>query len=181
MTSKAYGQVAGVVEAYDFSVFRVIGDIGGGRGHLLQRVLMSAPAARGVLFDQQHVVEQASGVRSDRLTLQAGDFFKGDLPVCDAYLLMEVIHDWNDQDATKILRNVRSAAPAHSKLLIIEAIIAEDPGLSWPKTLDLWMLAIGGKQRTCQEYAELFANARFSFTRQIDTQAGVSIIEGIPA
>ena len=94
---------------------------------------------------------------------------------------MEVIHDWNDEDATKILRNVRSAAPAHSKLLIIEAIIADDPGLSWPKTLDLWMLAIGGKQRTCQEYAELFANARFSFTRQIDTQAGVSIIEGIPA
>ena len=181
MTSKAYGQVAGVVGAYDFSAFGVIGDIGGGRGHLLQRVLMSAPAARGVLFDQQHVVEQASGVRSDRLTLQAGDFFKGDLPVCDAYLLMEVIHDWNDEDATKILRNVRSAAPAHSKLLIIEAIIAEDPGLSWPKTLDLWMLAIGGKQRTCQEYAELFANAGFSFTRQIDTQAGVSIIEGIPA
>lgn len=181
MTSKAYGQVAGVVGAYDFSAFGVIGDIGGGRGHLLQRVLMSAPGARGVLFDQQHVVEQASGVRSDRLTLQAGNFFKGDLPVCDAYLLMEVIHDWNDQDATKILRNVRSAAPAHSKLLIIEAIIAEDPGLSWPKTLDLWMLAIGGKQRTRQEYAELFANAGFSFTRQIDTQAGVSIIEGIPA
>ena len=65
--------------------------------------------------------------------------------------------------------------------LIIEAIIADDPGLSWPKTLDLWMLAIGGKQRTCQEYAELFANAGFSFTRQIDTQAGVSIIEEIPA
>ena len=43
------------------------------------------------------------------------------------------------------------------------------------------MLAIGGKQRTRQEYAELFANAGFSFTRQIDTQAGVSIIEGIPA
>ena len=180
MTAKAYGQVEGVVGAYDFSAFGVIGDIGGGRGHLLQRVLMSAPAARGVLFDQQHVVDQASGVRSDRLTLQAGDFFKGDLPVCDAYLLMEVIHDWNDEDATKILRNVRSAAPAHSKLLIIESIIAEEPGLSWPKTLDLWMLAIGGKQRTRQEYAELFANTGFSFTRQIDTQAGVSIIEGMP-
>ena len=121
--------------------------IRGGRGHLSQRVLMSAPAARGVLFDQQHVVEQASCLRSDRLALQAGDFFKGGLPVCDAYLLMEVIHGWNDEAATKILRNVRSAAPAHSKLLIIEAIIAEDPGLSWPKTLDLWMLAIGGKQR----------------------------------
>ena len=118
------------------------------------------------------MIEQASGVRSDRRSLQAGDFFKGDLPVCDAYLLMEVIHDWNDEDARKILKNVRSAAPAHAKLLIIEAIVAEAPGPSWPKTLDLWMLAIGGKQRTLQQYTELFTNAGFSFTRQIDTPAG---------
>ncbi len=181
MTAKAYGQVAAVVGAYDFSGFGVIGDIGGGRGHLLQSVLMSTPGARGVLFDQPHVVQQASSARSDRLTLQAGDFFKGDLPVCDAYLLMEVIHDWDDEHATKILKNVRSAAPAHAKLLIIEAIVAENPDPSWPKTLDLWMLAIGGKQRTQHEYAELCTNAGFSFTRQINTAAGVSIIEGIPA
>lgn len=43
------------------------------------------------------------------------------------------------------------------------------------------MLAIGGKQRTRQEYAELLTDAGFRFTRQVDTQAGVSIIEGIPA
>src|SRR5256885_2172523 len=104
---------------------------------------MRGPGARGALFDRPHGVQQPSGARSDRVTLQAGDFFTDDLPVCDAYLLMEVIHDWDDEHATKILRNVRSAAPAHTKLLIIEAIVAEDPGPSWPKTLDMWMLAIG--------------------------------------
>jgi len=181
MTAKAYGQVAGVVAAYDFSGFSVIGDIGGGRGHLLQGVLMSAPGARGVLFDQPHVIQQASGAASDRLTLQAGDFFHDDLPACDAYLIMEVIHDWDDGHATKILKKVRSAAPAHAKLLIIEAIVAGDPGPSWPKTLDMWMLAIGGKQRTQQEYAELLAGAGFHFTREIDTHTGASIIEAVPA
>lgn len=180
MTAKAYGQVAGVVAAYDFSDFKVIGDIGGGRGHLLQGVLRSAASATGVLFDQPHVIQQASSVASDRLTLQAGDFFTDDLPACDAYLLMEVIHDWDDEQATRILRSVRSAAPTHAKVLIIEAIVADDPGPGWPKTLDMWMLAIGGKQRTQQEYADLLANARFKFTREIDTHAGASIIEAVP-
>ena len=69
---------------------------------------------------------------------------------------------------------------AHAKLLIIEAIVAEDPGPSWPKTLDMWMLAIGGKQRTQHEYAELLNDAGFHFTREIDTHAGASIIEAVP-
>jgi hypothetical protein len=142
-------------------------------------VLASAPSARGVLFDQPHVI-QASAAASNRLTLQAGDFFTDDLPGCDVYLLMDVIHDWDDDHATKILRSVRSAAPAHAKVLIIEALIPEDADPSWYKTLDIWMLAIGGKQRTLREHAALLANAGFEFTREIDTHAGASIVEAIP-
>jgi hypothetical protein len=46
-----------------------------------------------VLFDLPHVIEDAADMAFDRLTLQAGDFFKDSLPVCDAYLVMEIIHD----------------------------------------------------------------------------------------
>jgi hypothetical protein len=179
MTAKAHGQIAGVVRAYDFSGFGLIGDIGGGRGHLLQAVLARAPRARGVLFDLPHAIE-AGDVASDRITLQAGDFFKDRLPTCDAYLIMEVIHDWDDEHARAILRSVRAAAPAHARLLIIEAIVPEDPGPNWAKTLDIWMLVIGGKQRTRQEYADLLAEAGFRFTREVDTGAGASIIEAVP-
>jgi O-methyltransferase len=181
MTAKAYAQVPGVPSAYDFSQFKTIGDIGGGRGHLLQAVLASAPDAKGVLFDQPHVIQQASAIKSDRLSLQAGDFFKDDLPVCDAYLLMEVIHDWDDEHSRRILESVHAAAPAHAKVLIIEQMISDDSGPSWPRTLDLWMLAISGKQRTRQEYAALLAAGGFEFIREIDTRAGVSIIEGVRA
>jgi hypothetical protein len=181
MTAKAYAQVPGVPSAYDFSQFKTIGDIGGGRGHLLQAVLASAPDAKGVLFDQPHVIQQASAIKSDRLSLQAGDFFKDDLPVCDAYLLMEVIHDWDDEHSRRILESVHAAAPAHAKVLIIEQMISDDSGPSWPRTLDLWMLAISGKQRTRQEYAALLASGGFEFIREIDTRAGVSIIEGVRA
>jgi hypothetical protein len=180
MTAKAHGQIAGVLGAYDFSRFGLIGDIGGGRGHLLKAVLARAPQARGVLFDLPHVTDAAADVASERITLQAGDFFKGPLPACDAYLIMEVIHDWDDGQARTILRNVRSAAPAHAKLLIVEAIVPDHPGPNWAKTLDICMMVIGGKQRTRKEYAELLSGAGFRFIREIDTRAGISIIEAVP-
>jgi hypothetical protein len=180
MTAKAHGQVAGVVAAYDFSGFGVIGDIGGGRGHLLQAVLASAPNASGILFDQPHVVQEASEVKSDRLKLQPGDFFTDDLPACDAYLIMEVIHDWDDAASTRILGAVRRAAPRHAKVLLIEAILPDDAGPNWPKTLDMVMLTIGGRQRTEREYSALLKGCGFSMTRAIDTGAGVSIIEAVP-
>jgi hypothetical protein len=112
MAGKARGQVAGVLAAYDFAGFSTISDIGGGRGHLLRAILDAVPTARGVLFDQLHVIAEAEGLASARLTLQAGDFFTDALPVCDAYLLMEVIHDWEDAEALAILRAVRRAAPS---------------------------------------------------------------------
>lgn len=178
MVAKAHAHIAGVLAAYDFSGFEVIGDIGGGRGHLLSAILERAPTARGVLFDLAHVVEDAAGARSSRLTRQAGDFFQDPLPVCDAYLVMEVIHDWSDAQSVSILKAIRRAAPSHAKLLLIEEMIPDDPGPSWPMMLDIHMLAlIGGKQRTRREYEALFDAAGFTFKREIDTGAGISILE----
>lgn len=180
MAAKAHGQVAGVLASYDFSRFGTIGDIGGGRGHLLQAILDAVPGARGVLFDLPHVVAEASSLASERLRLQPGDFFKDGLPACDAYLLMEVLHAWGDTDAVAILRAIRQAASAHATLLVIEQMIPDDPGPHWAKTLDIHMLALlGGRQRSQQEYATLLDRGGFAFQREIDTSAGVAILESV--
>jgi O-methyltransferase domain len=178
MGAKAQGAVAGILASYDFSDFGRIGDIGGGSGHLLRAVLDAEPSAEGVLFDLPHVIEEAAGVASERLTLQAGDFFRDDLPTCDAYLLMEIIHDWADEESVAILQAVRRAAPPHAKLLLIETIVPDDPGPDWSKMLDIIMLTLlGGRQRTQQEYEALLAQSGFLFQREIDTDAGISILE----
>jgi len=180
MEIKARAQVAGVIDTYDFSGLDVIGDIGGGHGHLLRAVLERVPTAKGVLFDQPHVIQEVGDLASERFMLKSGDFFKDDLPVCDAYLLMEIIHDWGDDEALKILKAVHRAALPHSKLLLIERIIPNDPGPDWTKILDIHMLTLfGGKQRTRQEYETLFDKAGFSLEREISTGSDVTILEAI--
>src|SRR5262245_37482448 len=182
MVGKAHAQVAGIIRAYDFSGFNSIADIGGGRGHLLQAVLATAPKAKGVLFDQPHVVEQASGIASDRLRLQAGHFFKDALPVCDAYLIMQVIHDWSDEEAARILRSIRRTAPDGAKLLLIESIIPEGSEPNWVTSMDLTMLTLlNGRERTEREYKALLSTAGFRLDRTIDVGLKTSIPESAAA
>jgi hypothetical protein len=180
MLAKAQGQIPAIVNSYDFSQFELIGDIAGGRGHLLNAILEATPKTKGVLFDLPHVVQQAEAIASERLTLQSGDFFKDALPKCDGYILMEIIHDWPDDDAVAILRAVRRAAPSKAKLLLIETIVPDDPGPDWSKMLDIHMLTLlGGKQRTLTEYERLLEQSQFCFQQEINTGYGISILEAV--
>jgi len=177
MTAKAQGHIAGIVQTYDFSRFGVIADIGGGRGHLIHAILAATTTTSGVLFDQPHVVTDAAAVASDRLRIVSGDFFKDPLPAADAYILMEVIHDWDDDASRRILRGVRRAARTGATLLLIEALLPNDSSPNWPTTLDIVMLTIGGRQRTLEEYSALLRDSGFAMTRDIDTRSGIAIIE----
>jgi O-methyltransferase domain len=178
MIGKAHGQIAGILASYDFSHFQTIADIGGGRGHLLKAVLGAAPNATGVLFDQPHVVKDAAGITSARFKLQAGDFFKDALPICDVYMIMQVVHDWSDAQSVEILSAIRRAAPAHAKLLLIEAIIPEDLNPSWIKMLDIFMLVhLTGKERTRREFEDLLATSGFRLDKVLDIGLGTSILE----
>ena len=182
MTSKARRQIASITAAYDFSAREAIADIGGGRGHLLQAVLDAAPRTEGVLFDLPPVIEHAAAAASDRLSLQAGDFFTDPLPAADTYLIMDVIHDWDDERAAALLSAVRKAALPSARVLVIETIIADVPGPDWSKIMDVIMLWIaGGRQRTRTEHERLLNNAGFRLERVIETMSDVSILEAVPA
>jgi hypothetical protein len=182
MMGKAYGQIAGVLKAYDFSAFQTIVDVGGGRGHLLSAVLEAAPKTRGVLFDLPHVTAraQAAGIESERLRMHPGSFFTDALPSGDCYLIMQVIHDWSDDEAARILAAIRKAAQPGAKLLIVECVVKEDSKPSWTKMLDLQMLTLlSGKERTEKEYREMLRVAGFRLDRLIDIGMSTSIFESV--
>ena len=182
MTSKAHEDILGVPRAYDFSRFSTIADIGGGRGHLLRAVLDVAPRASGILFDLPPVIEAAKGTASNRIRLQSGDFFKDSLPMCDAYLLMSVIHDWSDQQAIEVLGAIRRAAPQHAKVLVIETVLPDEPKPHLSLLGDIAMMAMTtGQERTEREFADLFSASGLTLERKIDTSTEYSILEAAVA
>jgi hypothetical protein len=176
MVAKSRTVLPAVVAAYDFSAFGAIVDVGGGRGHLLELILEAAPHARGVVFELEHVVADAAPTQ--RLELVTGDFFTDSLPQADGYLLMDVLHDWDDADAARILSAVRKAAQATSRLLIVETLVPDTAGPHFGKSLDITMLAVtGGRERTQAEYATLLAKAGFRLLRVLPTASHYSIVE----
>jgi hypothetical protein len=182
MAGKAALVVPAVLESYDFARFDVVADIGGGRGQLIRAILRRVRAMSGILFDLPHVIADAAGDPAPRLRLIEGDFFADPLPSANAYLLMDVLHDWDNADAQRILAGVRRAAPADARLLIIETLIADSPGRQFGRLLDVVMLAFtGGRERTPSEYANLLANSGFRLERVLATPTRYSIAEAVAA
>jgi hypothetical protein len=179
MTGKAAADTAAVLAAYDFGRFDMIADIGGGRGHLLRAVLDAVPTAEGILFDLPDVI-QTLDVGRDRLTARAGDFFVDPLPSADAYILMEVIHDWPDAEASAIFTAIRRAASPGSRVLIIENVLGDTESDPRGHTLDVIMLAVtGGRERTGSQLGRLLEAAGFADTTVIETAGPLRIVEAV--
>ena len=190
MTSNTAGSGTAITTAYDFSGIRRLVDVGGGHGLLLATVLRAHPTMRGVLFDRPEVVVGAPAVLekegvAERCDIVAGDFFANVPPGGDAYILRQIIHDWDDGRATEILKNCRRAMQEGSRLLVVERAVATDHRQASPVLhLDLEMLVnVGGSQRTDAEYRALFAGAGFRLTTVVPLRdaATYCVFEGVPA
>ena len=187
MTSLARIAAPGIAAAYDFSQWESLMDVGGGNGVLLAAILRAHPKLRGVLGDQQHVLDRArqrgflGGELANRSSTQSCDLFSNIPSGCRAYLMKSVIHDWNDEDSTRILRNCRKAVPNDGALLLVEFDLPEDGAPSRGKFTDVTMLIVtGGKERTIPEYKSLLAASGFQLTKVTPTPTGFNVIEASP-
>jgi hypothetical protein len=175
---------AALIDAFDFSRFGTLVDVGGGNGALLADVLASNPALRGVLFDQAHVVAgaplvlEAAGV-ADRCRIESGNFFEAVPEGGDAYLLKSIIHDWEDEDSSAILRVVRAATSEGATLLVVERDLGAPNEDAPAKFSDLNMLVgPGGRERTQDQYASLFESTGFRLVGATPTAGTHTVFEG---
>ncbi|WHT23130.1 methyltransferase [Crossiella sp. CA-258035] len=173
---------------YDFGRFSSVTDVGGGDGTLLITLLRHFPTLRGLVIDTGAAIPQAArAVRraglADRCDTQAGDFFAAVPKGSDLLVLKWILHDWDDEAATRILANCRAALPAHGRVLIVDDVLPErgnpdqprDPGLK-----DLSMLVLyGGRERTRAEFERLCADAGLVVT-DVVREDGVSLVEAAP-
>jgi len=182
-----------VAASYDFSGMRRVVDVAGGRGRLLATILTRNPHLRGILFDLPHVVESARELMeeagaSDRCEFVGGDFFQAVPGDGDAYILRNIIHDWQDDRAVAILGTCRRAMGGHARLLLVERYLSEDPREALlVRHADLEMLVnVGGRERTTDEYASLLAQSGLKLARTIPLGSapeamGHYLIEAQPA
>lgn len=153
-----------VVKAVDLDGVGSICDVGGGTGRLLRALLDAAPVARGTVFDLAAVVSGADevlgGLPARRWSTVAGSFFDhGAIPEGhDRYVMQAIMHDWPDQQAGIILRNVRAAMSPDSRLWVIDSILDPSERDDLSKAVDMLMLAVteGGRERTQDEWDRLF-------------------------
>jgi ubiquinone/menaquinone biosynthesis C-methylase UbiE len=185
MASFAATVYRAAIDAYDFSRFATIIDIGGGHGALLTAILNAAPHTRGILFDQPNVVPAAerhldsAGLR-DRCAVVGGDFLTAVPDNGDAYVLSRVIHDWNDIDAGVILTNCSRAMQPEGTLIVLEQVVPPGNAASLSKRMDLTqLLGTSGRERTEVEYRSLYETTGFDLTRIVPTASPISIIEGL--
>ena len=119
---------------------------------------------------------------AERCQVVGGDFFASVPSGADAYLLKSVIHDWDDQRAVEILRTCRAAMRRQARLLVVERIIQRGNEPDPAKLGDLRMLVInGGRERTAEDFEQLYARAGFRLSSLVRTRSPFSIIEGVPA
>jgi len=186
MTKGSEELIKELIKIYDFSPYKNIIDVGGGKGHVLCGILSAYPNAHGIVYDLLHTKNLALAYinekkLSDRCDVITGNFFDSVPASGDMYLLKVVLHDWNDEQAITILKNCRKAMSKQSKLIIIEKIIEEDQFKDIACLGDINMLVtLNGKERNLIEFKNLLMSANLHFERQIDLSNSFSIVEASP-
>jgi SAM-dependent methyltransferase len=173
-----------VLLAYEFSGIHLLADIGGGCGQFLMAVLDAVPGMYGILFDTLAVMTAASKRLAShpcrqRCALVSGNLLEAVPRGASGYLMSGVIHDWDDEQAIRILDNCRRAMTPNGKVLVVEMVLPSRDEPSIGTLLDLNMLVMnGGRERTEEEFRQLFDAAGLQVTRLIPTLAPQFVIEG---
>jgi len=184
MRNDEHQQIAG---AYDWTGVKTVVDVGGGAGSLLAAILEKNAGVRGVLVDLPEVLPDADkrlterGVR-DRCEFFGGSFFEPIAATGEVWSISQVLHDWADAECRAILQRCRDAMRDTDRLLVMEMLTVPcqpNPGLAM---IDMMMLLYFGeaRQRTAEEYEELFKATGFALTRVIATPNAFSIVEAKP-
>jgi hypothetical protein len=172
-----------IVHGYDWPRDGVLCDVAGGVGTLLASILETRPGLRGVLVDAPGVLAEADGWLGgrglrERVELSQGDIFRSIDARADVYLLKNILHDWDDAASATILRTLRAAMPAGSRVVVVEYLQGRnEPDI--PASLsDIQMMTQcdDGRERSADELKALLEGAGLRPGRVVRT-GGPGLVE----
>ncbi|KAG8631938.1 hypothetical protein KVT40_001078 [Elsinoe batatas] len=140
----------------------VLVDVGGNVGHDLELFNKKHPgyASRLVIEDLPEVVARAKC--DDAITRVAHDFFTPQpIKGARAYYLKTILHDWSDQHATEILRNLKPGLKAGFSRVLINDVVIPTREPDWKATgEDLAVMCIvGSVERTADQWVKVVEDA----------------------
>jgi hypothetical protein len=173
MRAGAVVQAVALAHGLDWDGVNTVCDVGGGTGGALHHLLEAYPHLHGVLFDLPEVVADAPA--APRCQNVGGSFFDEVPSDCDRYLLLAIVHDWDDERATEILRRVADALPPNGEAVVVEGVLSERPKDEFAAASDMLMLVLAdGRERTESEFLRLFADAGLTCTTRTPLATGFS-------
>jgi hypothetical protein len=163
----------------NWSAIRTVVDVGGGTGSLLAEILRAHPNVRGTLVDlpatvvRSSEVFRAAGV-SDRVTGVAQSFFDPLPAGGDLYILKNLLADWPDAEAAKLLTRCAEAARPSGRVVVVGGVSPDEGG---PPPDLLMLVLVGGKARTLSEFRELARTAGLHVTGTKRQASGRFVVE----
>ncbi|KAJ8534220.1 hypothetical protein K7X08_007544 [Anisodus acutangulus] len=157
-------------------------DVGGGTGTVAMVIAKNFPDMKCIVLDLPPVVANLKG--SENLEFVAGDMFEK-VPPANAVLLKSILHDWNDEECLKILKNCKKAITGSGKVIVIDMVMEnpelDDESIQAQLFIDMLMMVfLGSKERNKKEWKKLFADAGFTSYKINQTLGLRSIIELYP-
>ena len=185
--SKDHDAVALVLDVLGEDATGTVVDVAGGTGRLLAQVVAARPALHGMLADLEGPIAGSADVFeryavADRCEAVVCDFFTGVPEGGSAYLLSNILHDWDDEGCGRILRNIRTAAGPGARVLVLEAVLPDEregvgPDSAAVHLLDLMMLLnFGARERDLAQYTVLLEEAGFGDVRLVPGAAGSDVV-----
>lgn len=185
MASGAARSARDVIRGYDWSAASHVVDVGGGKGVLLAALLAARPHLRGTVVELPSTASAAESYLSGvglggRCAVAAGSFFEPLPAAADVYILSNVLHDWDDENALRILRGCASAAGARGRILVVERVL--DAGNERDVTEDdlRFLLVFGGRARTLEQFQSLADATGMSVVSAARMPSRVSLLECAP-
>lgn len=158
-------EAAILAKLYPFAEVRTLCDVGGGRGTLLSELLLRHPHLEGALAEGEGVLRLAKELLTargvmGRAKLVQASFFENVPEGYDAYLMKNILHDWDDETCVKILSNVKRAMKPGAKLIVCETILEKNELHPFAAGADVHMIvACSGRERSEGDFRALFERA----------------------
>jgi hypothetical protein len=182
-----------LAQAFDFRPVRTLVDVGGGSGVLVREVMKLHADLRAIVVDREDVCRRAAACIGDefggRLTFQPGDFFVQVPAGADAYLLKNVLHNWNEESCARILGTVRNAMTASRpngerapRLFVIEPLVEPDDESPRKRVHALFQIVVcqdGTRERTEAQMRAMVADAGFAVTGTAALATGHTVLEAV--